>query len=253
MARALPVLACLTVLVLPAVAGARSHEVSLERGETAISYEGEGSSDLPTGEHCPGTNPCVAFGNLRYTLHWEATAIVGRNDTIHGGDTTLDAGGGISFQPNVGLPAGAPPSNAPACDNAVRDRRHYEGGVSVTRTRRSVGVQVELPFSLRWLSVSGDPNNCQMSDSTWAGSVFALWGAGPTSDADVAKLQLALRPKMGAPNSARRTTKAFNFFFERDTGTGPYGVYKDDIKSSLTIINGCQRFNFTDGVCVKYY
>ena len=170
----------------------------------------------------------MAFGNLGYTLRWEATAIVERHGTIHGGDTTLDAGGSISFQPNVGLPAGATPSNAPACDNTVRDRRHYTDGVSVTRTRRSVGVQVELPFSLRWLTVSGDPNNCQMSSATWAGSVFALWGAGPTSQADVAKLQLALRPKMGAPTSARQTTKKFNFSFERDTGTGcPYLIRGD--------------------------
>jgi hypothetical protein len=219
MAGALPVLACLILLLLPAVAGARTHEVSLDRGEIAISYEGSGSSDLPSGLNRPGTNPCVAFGKVGYSLGWEATAIADKHGNISESDTTLKAAGLISVQPNLGLPAGVPPATNPGW----------------------------------WLEVSGDPNNCQMSPSTWAGSVFALWGAGPTSDADVAKLQRALRPKMGAPKSARRTTKEFNFSFERDTGTGPYGVYKDHITSGMTIINGCKRFNVATGRCMSYY
>ena len=253
MARAVPVAACLIVLLLPAVAGARTHEVSLDRGETAISYEGSGSSDLPTGQHCPGTSPCVAFGNVGYSLGWEATAIADKYGNISESDTTLKASGFITVQPNLGLPAGVPPATNPACRNVVHERKRYIDGAMVTRTRRSIGVQVELPFSLRWLVVSGDPTNCQMSSATWAGSVFSLWGAGPESDADVAKLQRALRPKMGAAKSARRTTKEFNFSFERDTGTGPYGVYKDHITSSMTITNGCKRFNVANGRCVKYY
>src|SRR3954469_14578267 len=81
-ARALPVLACLIVLLLPAVAAARTHEVSLDRGEIAISYEGSGSTDLPTGLNCPGTNPCVAFGNVGYSLSWEATAVADKYGNI---------------------------------------------------------------------------------------------------------------------------------------------------------------------------
>ena len=220
MARPLPVLAYLTVsvslLVLPSAAGARQHQVPMTRGETAI---------------------------------------VDRLGTIHGGDTTLDASGGISIQPNDGLPAGAPQAKAPPCVNGVRDRRHYNDGFSVTRTRRSVGVQAELPFSLRWLVVTGDPNNCQMSSSTWAGSVFSqgLSSAGEQSDADAARLQLALRPKMGARKAAHRTTKHFDFTFVNDTGTGPYGVYKSKIRSSMTIINNCKLFDDADGHCLSFY
>jgi hypothetical protein len=256
MTRALAVLACLSaLLLLPATAGARLHLVPLERGETVITYEGDGETNIPTGYQCVGTNPCTSFGSIAYTLHWEASVIVDRLGTIHGGDTTLDAGGSISVQPNVGLPAGAPPAKAQACTNSVRDRRHYNDGVSVTRTRRSVGVQAELPFSRRWLVVSGDPNNCQLGPDTWAGSVFSqgLDSAPPQSDADAAKLQLALRPKMGAAKSARRTTKKFDFTFENDTGTGPYGIYTSKIRSIMTIFNNCKRLDTADGRCLSYY
>jgi hypothetical protein len=256
MARSLPVLTCLIVLLLlPAAAGARPpHNVPMMRGEIAITYTGNGDTNLATGSQCVGANPCTAFGSIAYSLDWEATVIVGRNGTIHGGDTTLDASGSISIQPNVGLPAGAPPSTAKACDNSVRDRRHYTDGVSLTRTARSVGVQAELPFSLRWLVVTGDPNNCQMSDSTWAGSVFGLpMGSGEQSDADAAKFQLALRPKLGAPKSAHKTTKAFNFTYRFDSGTGPYGIYLSKIRSSMTIFNNCKLLDTADGRCMSYY
>jgi hypothetical protein len=107
--RALAVLACLSALVLvPATAWARPHLVRLGRGETVITYQGDGETNVPTGYQCVGTNPCTSFGSIAYTLHWEASVIVDRLGTIHGGDTTLDAGGSISVQPNVGLPAGAP-------------------------------------------------------------------------------------------------------------------------------------------------
>jgi hypothetical protein len=103
------VLACLSALVLvPATAWARPHLVRLGRGETVITYQGDGETNVPTGYQCVGTNPCTSFGSIAYTLHWEASVIVDRLGTIHGGDTTLDAGGSISVQPNVGLPAGAP-------------------------------------------------------------------------------------------------------------------------------------------------
>jgi hypothetical protein len=253
MVRALPVLACLIVLLLPGVAGARAHQVSLNRGEIAISYDGSAERDSPTGLYCPGTNPCTAFGDVGSSLGWEATAIADRFGNISESDTTLKASGRITVEPNVGLPAGASPSTAPGCDNVVQERKRYDDGTRMTRTRHSIGVQVELPFSLRWLEVSGDPGNCQMSPATWAGSVFSLGSAGPTSDAEVAKLQLTLRPKMGAPKSARRTTREFDYSFERDTRTGPYGVYKSKIVSSVTIVNGCERFNVANGRCVKYY
>jgi hypothetical protein len=255
MIRARLVLVCLSVLVaLPAVAGARPHRVRMEQGEIAITYEGDGETNIPTGYQCVGTNPCTSFGSIAYTLHWEATAIVDRRGFIHGGDTTLDASGSISVQPNAGLPAGAPPAKAPSCDNSVRDRRHYVGGVNVALTRRSVGVQAELPFSRRWLVVSGDPNSCQLGPDTWAGSVFSqgLESAGPQSDADAATLQLALRPKMGARRSVRKTTKHFDFTFDHDTGTGPYGVYVSKIRSSMTIINGCKLLDLADGNCLSY-
>jgi hypothetical protein len=256
MTRALPVLACLSaLLLLPASAGARLHLVPLERGETVIIYEGDGETNVPTGYQCVGTNPCTSFGSIAYTLHWEASVIVDRLGTIHGGDTSLAASGIISVQPNAGLPAGAPLAKAPACTNSVRDRHHYNGGVSVTRTRRSVGVQAELPFSRRWLAVSGDPNGCQLSPGTWAGSVFSqgLDSAPQQSDAEVAQLQLALRPKMGAPLSARRTTKKFDFTFEHDTGTGPYGIYTSKIRSSMTVFTNCKRLDTADGRCLSYY
>jgi hypothetical protein len=254
--RVLPVLASLgALLLLPATAGARLHLVALDRGETVITYQGDGESNVPTGYQCVGTNPCTSFGSIAYTLHWEATVIVDRLGTIHGGDTTLDAGGDISVQPNAGLPAGAPLAKAPSCSNSVRDRRHYDGGMSVTRTGRSVGVQAELPFSRRWLVVLGAPSGCRLGPDTWAGSVFSqgLDSAGEQSDADAAKLQLALRPKMGAPKSARRRTREFDFTFEHDTGTGPYGIYTSKIRSSMTIFNDCKRLDNADGRCLSYY
>ena len=39
-------------------------------------------------------------------------------------------------------------TQAPACANSVRDRDRYKNGVSVTRTRRSVGVQAEFSLPL---------------------------------------------------------------------------------------------------------
>jgi hypothetical protein len=254
--RALAVLACLSALaLLPATAGARLHLVPLERSDTVITYEGEGETNIPTGYQCVGTNPCRSFGRIAYRLDWEASVIVGRLGTIHGGDARLTADGIISVQPNAGLPPGTPPAKAPACTNSVRDRHEYDDGMSVTRTRGSVGVQAELPFRRRWLEVSGDPNNCQLGPDTWAGSVFSqgLDSAPPQSDANAAKLQLALRPKMGAPKSARRTTKQFNFTFENDTGTGPYGIYSSKIRSSMTIFNNCKRLDTADGHCLSYY
>jgi hypothetical protein len=240
---------------MPATAGARLHVVPLERGETVITYEGEGETNVPTGYQCVRISSCTSFGSIAYKLRWEASVIVNRLGTIHGGDARLDAGGIISVQPNVGLPPGAPLAKAPSCSNSLRDRGQYEDGVSVTRTRRSVGVQAELPFRRRWLVVSGDPNDCQLGPDTWAGSVFSqgLDSAPPQSEAEVAKLQLALRPKMGAPKSARQTTKKFDFTFENDTGTGPYGVYTSKIRSSMTIFNNCKRFDTADGRCLSYY
>jgi hypothetical protein len=223
MTRALPVLACLSaLLLLPATAGARLHLVPLERGETVITYEGDGETNIPTGYQCVGTNPCTSFGSIAYTLHWEASVIVDRLGTIHGGDTTLAAGGSISVQPNVGLPAGAPLAKAPACTNSVRDRGQYNDGVSVTLTRRSVGVQAELPYRRRWLVVSGDPH-CQLGPDTWAGSVFSqgLDSAPPQSEAEVAKLQLALRPKMGAPKSGSADNQGVRFYLRARHRNGP--------------------------------
>jgi hypothetical protein len=58
---------------------------------------------------------------------------------------------------------------------------------------------------------------------------------------------------MGAPTSTRRTTKRFDFTFENDTGTGPYGIYVSKIRSSMTIFNDCQRLDTADGRCLSYY
>jgi hypothetical protein len=256
MTRALPVLAFLSaVLLLPAAAGARPHLAAVDRGETVVTYEGDGETNIPMGYQCVAITMCTSFGSIAYTLHWEASVIVNRLGTIHSDDSTLDADGNISVQPEAGLPPGAPLPKANPCNNSVHDRRHYIGGVSVTRTRRSVGVQAELPFSLRWLTVSGDPTGCQMSGNTWAGSVFSqgLDSAPPQTDAQAAKLALALRPKMGAPKSAHRTTKKFDFTFVNDTGTGPYGIYTSKIRSTMTIFNDCKRLNITDGRCLSYY
>lgn len=239
------------VVLLPGVADARSHRVPLDQGETAISYHGSGSTEAPTGYYCQGNNPCLAFGTVSYALSWEATAIADSSGTIRESDTTLQASGVISARSNLGLPAGATPSNVPDCVSDLRERKRYKDGATVTLTRRSVGVQLELPFSLRWLEVSGDPDKCQLSPSAWAGAVFAP--TGPRSDDDVAKLLVAVRPKMGASRSARRTTKKFDYSYERDTGTGPYGVVRDRIVSSVTIINGCKSFNLGTGRCVKYH
>jgi hypothetical protein len=250
--RALSLLGCLmVVLLLPGVADARSHRVSLDRGETAISYHGSGSTDAPASYYCQGTNPCLAFGNVSYGLSWEATAIADSSGTVRESDTTLQASGVISAQSNLGIPAGATPSNVPDCISDLRERKRYKAGATVTLTRRSVGVQLELPFSLRWLEVSGDPDKCQLSPTAWAGAVFAP--TGPRSDRDAAKLLVAVRPKMGAPLSARQTTKKFDYSYERDTGTGRYGVVTDRIVSSVTIINGCKSLNLDTGRCVKYY
>ena len=174
MTRALAILACLSALLLmPATAGARLHVVPLERGETVITYEGDGETNIPTGYQCVNITQCTSFGSVAYRLHWEASVIVNRLGTIHGGDARLQADGVISVQPNAGLPAGASLAKAPACLNSVRDRHQYEDGMSVTFTRRSVGVQAELPYRRRWLVVSGDPNMCQLGPDTWAGSVFS--------------------------------------------------------------------------------
>jgi hypothetical protein len=258
MIRALPVLACLSaLLLLPATAGARLRSVEVDRGETAIVYEGEGETSIPTGEQCDGaTGACTAWGYIAYTLHWQASVIVNRRGTIHGDDSRLDAGGSISVQPDAGIPPGAPLATSPPCNNDVHDRRDYVGGVSVTRTQRSIGVQAELPFSRKWLNVTGDPNHCQLGPDTWAGSVFSqgLDSAGKEqSDADAAKLQLALRPKMGARRSARRTTRRFDFVFVHDTGTGPYGIYKSEIYSTMEIFNDCKRLDAAGGRCLSYY
>ncbi len=255
MTRALAILACLTALLLmPVTAGARLHVVPLERGETVITYEGDGETNIPTGYQCVNITQCTSFGSVAYRLHWEASVIVNRLGTIHGGDARLQADGVISVQPNAGLPAGASLAKAPACLNSVRDRHQYEDGMSVTFTRRSVGVQAELPYRRRWLVVSGDPNMCQLGPDTWAGSVFSQGlDSAPQSKAEVAELQLALRPKMGAAKSARRTTKKFDFTFENDTGTGPYGVYTSKIRSSMTIFNSCKRLDTADGRCLSYY
>jgi hypothetical protein len=250
-----PVLAFLSVLLLlPATAGARLHLVPVGRGETVITYEGEGKTDIPTGYQCVAIKKCRSFGSIAYTLQWEASVIVDRLGTIHGGDTKLDAGGSISVQPNAGLPAGAPPAKAPPCTNSVRDRRYYGGAVTVTRTQRSVGVQAELPFSSKWLEGSDVQNGCQLAPDTWAGSVFSQGlDSSPQSDAYGVKLQLVVRPKMGAPKSARRTTKEFDFTFEHDTGTGPYGVYRSKIRSSMTIFNNCKQLDTDHGRCLSYY
>jgi hypothetical protein len=252
-ARALPVLVFMLVLVLPGVAGARKHEVSLDRGEIAITYDGTASTNVSTGAYCQGTNPCVAFGKETNSLGWVTTAIADLSGHIGADDTALDANGEISVNPYIGAPAGAALAPATQCDNTVRERGRYEDGAAVTHTRRSIGVQVELPFSLKWLTVSGDPDHCQLSATDWAGSVLSLGSAGPTSKADVAKLELALRPKMGAPRSARRTTKEFNFDFMHDTGTGPYGVWKIYIHSTVTVLSGCKRFDTDTGHCATYY
>jgi hypothetical protein len=258
MIRALPVLACLSaLLLLPATAGARLRSVEVDRGETAIVYEGAGETSIPTGEQCDGaTGACRAWGYVAYRLHWDASVIVNRQGTIHGDDSRLHAAGSISIQPNAGIPPGAPLATSPACNNDVHDRRDYIGGVSVTLTQRSVGVQAELPFSRKWLNVTGDPNHCQLGPDTWAGSVFSqgLDSAGQEqSDADAAKLQLAVRPKMGARRSARRTTRRFDFDFMHDTGTGSYGIYKSEIDSAMVIFNDCKRLDAASGRCLSYY
>jgi hypothetical protein len=249
------VLAFLSVLLLlPATAGARLHAVPVERGETVITYWGIGETEIPTGYQCVAIKKCVSFGRIEYTLHWDASVIVDRLGMIHYDDTTLDAGGGISIQPNAGLPAGAPPAKAPACTNSVRDRRHYYGGMTVTFTQRSVGVQAELPFSSKWLDGSNVQNGCELAPDTWAGSVFSQGlDSSPQSDAYGVKLELVVRPKMGAPKSARRTTKDFDFTFEHDTGTGPYGVYKSKIRSFMTIFNNCKQLDTDDHRCLSYY
>jgi hypothetical protein len=250
-----PVLAFLSVLLLlPATAGARLHVVPVERGETVITYEGEGQTDIPTGYQCVTIKKCRSFGSIAYTLQWKASAIADRLGTIHGGDTTLDAGGSISVQPNDGLPAGVPRAKAPACRNSVVDSRYHDSLMTVTLTQRSVGVQAELPFSSRWLEGSNVQNGCQLAPDTWAGSVFSQGlDSSPQSDAYAVKLQLAVRPKMGAPKSARRTTKEFDFTFEHDTGTGPYGVYRSKIRSSMTIFNNCKQLDTDDHRCLSYY
>jgi hypothetical protein len=102
--------------------------------------------------------------------------------------------GQIGIDQNYELPAGVAPSPTPACGNSLSERKRYEDGASVTRTQKSVGVRLELPFRLRWLAVAGDPDRCQIGPDTWAGPIFSLGSAGPTSDAEIDKLKLALTP-----------------------------------------------------------
>ena len=238
-----PVLAFLSVLLLlPATAGARLHQVPVERGETVITYEGAGETDIPTGYQCVAIKKCRSFGRIAYRFIWDASVIVDRFDMIHRRDTTLDAGGHISIQPNEGLPAGAPPAKAPACTNSVRDRGHYDGGMTVTRTQQSVGVQAELPFSSKWLDGSNVQNGCQLAPDTWAGSVFSQGlDSSPQSDAYAAKLELAVRPKMGAPTSARQHDQGLRLHLRARHRNGPvrrlqkqHPVVHDDLQQLQT-------------------
>ena len=110
-----------------------------------------------------------------------------------------------------------------------------------------------MPFG-EWLGGWRRPNRCEF-DSRQLGRLGLLAGSGfvAAERRFGVKLQPILRPKMGAPKSARRTTKDFDFTFEHDTGTGPYGIYKSKIRSFMTIFNNCKQLDTDDHRCLSYY